>query len=57
MINEYYEWKKRKEQGQCPDCERDMKDAKFDDDISRREFKISGLCQVCQDNVFNSSED
>jgi hypothetical protein len=25
----------------------------FKDDISRREFSISGLCQTCQDGVFN----
>lgn len=24
----------------------------FKDERSRREFEISGLCQVCQDNVF-----
>ena len=26
----------------------------FRDDLSRREYKISGLCQVCQDEVFTS---
>jgi len=26
---------------------------KFTDEISRREFGISGLCQKCQDSVFS----
>lgn len=25
---------------------------KFRDELSRREYKISGLCQKCQDDVF-----
>ena len=25
---------------------------KFRDELSRREFTISGLCQKCQDNIF-----
>lgn len=25
----------------------------FKDDLSRKEFTISGLCQNCQDNVFD----
>ena len=26
----------------------------FADDLSKREYKISGMCQKCQDAVFNS---
>lgn len=29
----------------------------FRDDISRREFTISGLCQKCQDKVFGKGEE
>jgi hypothetical protein len=29
----------------------------FRDDLSRREYAISGLCQTCQDEVFMSDED
>lgn len=29
----------------------------FKNDISRREFAISGLCQACQDEVFDSFDD
>lgn len=28
----------------------------FRDDLSRREYGISGLCQACQDKVFGSDE-
>lgn len=29
----------------------------FRDDISRREYGISGLCQMCQDAVFGTTEE
>lgn len=29
----------------------------FKDSISEKEFSISGMCQSCQDEVFNSYED
>jgi hypothetical protein len=29
----------------------------FRDELSRREYQISGLCQKCQDVIFNSSEE
>lgn len=29
----------------------------FRDELSRREFTISGLCQRCQDSVFEESEE
>lgn len=28
----------------------------FKDELSRREYSISGLCQKCQDEVFDGSE-
>ena len=52
-INSLEEFKELKAQGVCPDCKRDMKDARFKDHLSQQEFKISGLCQVCQDEIFN----
>lgn len=30
---------------------------KFKDALSEREFKISGLCQKCQDSFFDMSDD
>jgi len=42
--------------GTCPLCGRviaNMRD--FKDDLSYKEFKISGMCQECQDSVFGTS--
>jgi len=36
----------------CPCCGCDVNKEAFRDDISRREFEISGMCQQCQDSVF-----
>lgn len=30
--------------------------SEFKDDLSRREYRISGLCQACQDSVFGSDD-
>jgi Zn-dependent M32 family carboxypeptidase len=42
------------ESGACPFCSKkiDMKD--FRNELSVREYKISGLCQNCQDKMFGS---
>jgi hypothetical protein len=29
----------------------------FTDELSKREFAISGMCQKCQDGFFNSSDE
>ena len=34
----------------CVSCGGEAKE--FKDDLSRKEFTISGMCQVCQDKVF-----
>ena len=36
--------------GKCPFCREDI--GEFKDEISKREYEISGLCQKCQDQVF-----
>jgi len=41
--------------GRCPFCKRDMgkmPDTHFRDELSVSEFKISGLCQDCQDREY-----
>ena len=43
---------KLRKEGKCPLCERNMMFETFRDNISRKEFAISGLCQKCQDEVF-----
>ncbi len=38
------------EADQCTTCPGKAKD--FRDDLSRKEYTISGMCQACQDSVF-----
>jgi hypothetical protein len=40
----------RIDQGLCPSCSKPV--GTFRDELSKKEFGISGLCQVCQDEVF-----
>lgn len=43
--------------GVCPLCGKKVIVDEFRDYISKREFKISGMCQSCQDKVFNPKEE
>lgn len=36
----------------CPFCGKHKEDMEFRNQISVKEWKISGLCQDCQDSVF-----
>ncbi len=40
--------------GQCTTCENE--DFELRDQLSEREYKISGMCQSCQDGVFEGGE-
>lgn len=37
----------------CPMCRVDIDTNAFTDDLSRKEWEISGLCQGCQDGFFD----
>lgn len=39
------------ENKQCPFCRKKISQKDFRDKLSQREFKISGLCQSCQDKM------
>ena len=39
----------------CVSCGVDVKLNSFRDELSLREFHISGLCQTCQDGVFGTN--
>ena len=40
-------------EGICPFCHQLVDINSFRDDLSRKEYKISGLCQKCQDEMFS----
>ena len=46
-------------EGKCLTCDEahDLKATSFRDDISRKEYSISGMCQCCQDDVFGVSDE
>lgn len=39
--------------GRCPFCHMEVNYEDFRDELSKKEFNISGLCQKCQDEIFN----
>ena len=42
----------------CVSCgTENLTEESFTDELSLREFHISGLCQVCQDSVFGGNEE
>lgn len=43
-----------RQRGLCAICSKEIKMLDFKDDLSIKEYKISGLCQKCQDNIFKS---
>jgi len=46
----------RAELGLCPLCGAPIRLEDFKDESSRKEFKISGLCQKCQDEIFGNDK-
>ena len=38
--------------GRCPTCQDEI--TEFRNEISKKEFSISGMCQKCQDSVFGT---
>jgi len=42
----------RVREGNCPTCGNVINVTDFRDELSRKEYKISGMCQKCQDKTF-----
>lgn len=42
-------------EGLCPCCKKKIEMTDFKDDLSRKEFQISGMCASCQDSFFDES--
>ena len=45
-------------EGTCVTCDaKGIIATSFRDDVSRKEYQISGMCQSCQDEVFSDGHD
>lgn len=44
---------KNKSETVCPFCKKIVNIDEFNDELSKKEYKISGLCQKCQDDFFD----
>jgi len=51
-INDLKKMFQNKKDGLCPVCGSRVDFNDFCDDISIKEYCISGLCQLCQDTIF-----
>ena len=51
------EMQSRKARNECPRCCTTIKLDEFIDELSKKEFKISGTCQKCQDEIFTDDND
>lgn len=45
------------ENRQCPICTQKINPNDFKNDLSLREFIISGMCQKCQDKIFGEDNE
>ncbi len=45
------------ENRQCPLCKEKINVNDFKDELSLKEFTISGMCQKCQDRIFAEPEE
>lgn len=52
-----HEYMNRRENGCCPFCGQLVNESDLRDDLSRKEYQISGLCQKCQDEFFETPGD
>ena len=46
-----------KHKGFCPICKKSTKRARFKDELSKKEFGITGICQKCQDKFEQGGEE
>ena len=57
LENVFPEETARIKEGKCPFCGKIIDvDNEFKDDLSRREYEISGMCQSCQDEFFKGDD-
>jgi hypothetical protein len=51
----YPEKLKLVQRGNCVICKKKIKEKDFRDEKSRKEYSISGICQACQDTLFEDT--
>ena len=42
--------------GVCVTCPNSIEEDDFRDDLSKKEYGISGMCQECQDDIFGGDD-
>lgn len=55
-MKEIHEMFKRRDEGKCPFCGQIPQLEDFKNELSLKEFKISGLCQKCQDEFYGKGD-
>ena len=56
-LQQMYRMSELRTKGFCPICKCKEPEKKgFVDELSKKEFEISGLCQECQDDIFSEEE-
>ena len=53
LLQRLAEMEDQKHRGNCPRCNVKVKVDEFVDELSKKEFKISGTCQKCQNEIFD----
>lgn len=51
------EFMDKRKKGLCPFCNNKVNPNEFRDELSKKEFEISGLCQKCQDGTFKNGKE
>jgi len=41
------------EKGKCPFCKKQVETGKFKDELTLKEYRISGMCEKCQNDFFD----
>jgi hypothetical protein len=45
------------EDGKCPFCKKEIKEDEFTDELSKKEYSVSGLCNSCQKATFGGTDE
>ena len=53
IMLQWMEIQSRKQRNECPRCGKAINQDDFVDELSKKEFKVSGTCQKCQDEIFD----